>query len=217
MPGLFIDHPAFDKILAERLPDVVSGLDDDERALLHCEMAALARATNQAIEKGDRTTEIAHFELIEAVFAQAAPDVANAVYVSWLENVFFGNQRNEFLEARARLPARLAKGLRELEQHFESLGRAPAAVGRWHHERHEGGEVRVLITPIGGLIVPITPETRFRFWSHVVIDGEKPPERGGPDRYVPGGADGSFDSPEAALEAGIAGGRALIDQLRGRA
>jgi hypothetical protein len=212
--GPLIDHPVFDGISCGQLPEIWTQLDEDHRALLHLEMAEVARATCRAIEIGDRTTEDRHFKLMDSVFARAAPDVENAIYVSWLENVFLGDERREFLEARTRLPEGLAKGLRELEDHFARLGRAPAAAGRWHHEQHKGGEVRVLVTPTGGLIEPITPETRYRFWAHVVIEGEQAPERGGPNRYVPGGADGSFDSPEAALEAGIAGGRALLDRLR---
>ena len=59
----------------------------------------------------------------DRIVRERLPDVENAIYVSWLENVFLGDERPEFLASIARLPARLAEGLRELEKHFESLGR----------------------------------------------------------------------------------------------
>jgi hypothetical protein len=58
---------------------------------------------------------------MERVLLSAASDVENAVHVSYLENVFLGEERPAFLAAREQLPPRLARGLMELEQHFERL------------------------------------------------------------------------------------------------
>jgi hypothetical protein len=49
-------------------------------------------------------------------------------------------------------------------------------LGKWHIENYKGSEPRVFVTPTGGLIEPITSDTRFRFWAHVVLSGEAPPE-----------------------------------------
>src|SRR5262249_40231384 len=48
-----IDRVAFDGLLRAELPEVAAGIDDDDRELLHLEMAAVARATCAAIESND--------------------------------------------------------------------------------------------------------------------------------------------------------------------
>jgi hypothetical protein len=118
-----IDHAAFDRLVMSELPEVAAELDSDDRALLHMEMAAVARATSRAIQAGDLPATAQHFTLMEEVLARADGAVENAVYVSYLENVFLGDERPAFLAARGRLPPRLAKGLVELEEHWEKLAR----------------------------------------------------------------------------------------------
>ena len=102
-------------------PEVAAELDADERALLHIEMAAVARATSRVIEAGDMAEIARHLILMEGVLSSAASDVENAVYVSYLENVFLWDERPSFVEARKSLPPRLARGLFELEEHFAML------------------------------------------------------------------------------------------------
>jgi hypothetical protein len=58
---------------------------------------------------------------MEMVLSSATADVENAVYVSYLENVFLWNERPAFVNARKMLPPRLARGLFELEEHFAML------------------------------------------------------------------------------------------------
>jgi hypothetical protein len=58
---------------------------------------------------------------METVLSSAAADVENAVYVSYLENVFLWDERPAFSDARKKLPPRLARGLFELEEHFAML------------------------------------------------------------------------------------------------
>jgi hypothetical protein len=101
-----IDHAAFERLLMSLLPDVVAEIDDDERSLLHMEMSAVARATCRAIENSDANSIRRHFEFIENVLSNAAPDIENAVHVSYLENVFLGEERAAFLRARSALPPR---------------------------------------------------------------------------------------------------------------
>jgi len=116
-----IDHAAFERLLASTLPSVAAGIDDEDRSLLHMEMAAIARATCRAIENGDEESIRQHFEFIDSVFSKAAPDVENAVYASYLENVFLGEERPAFLRARRELPARLIAALWDQEAHWGSL------------------------------------------------------------------------------------------------
>jgi len=116
-----IDHAAFDRLVMAEFPEAAAELDAGERALLHIEMAAVARATSRVIEAGDVAEIARHLTLMEGVLTSAAPDVENAVYVSYLENVFLWDERPAFVEARKTLPPRLARGLFELEGHFAML------------------------------------------------------------------------------------------------
>src|SRR5258708_20511817 len=97
-----IDHAPFERLLMSLLPDVVAEIDDEDRSLLHMEMSALARATCRAIENGDENSIRRHFEFIDSVLSNAAPDVENAVHVSYLENVFLVDDKAAFLRARRR-------------------------------------------------------------------------------------------------------------------
>ena len=116
-----MNHAAFDRLLVAEFPEAAAELDAKDRALLHIEMAAVARATSRAIEAGDTAEVARHFAVMEKVLVAAASDVENAVYVSYLENVFLWDQRPAFVDARNKLPPRLARGLFELEEHFAML------------------------------------------------------------------------------------------------
>jgi len=116
-----IDHAAFERLLISLLPDVAAEIDDEDRSSVHMEMSALARVTCRAIQNGDENSIRCHFELIDRVLSNAAPDVENAVYVSYLENVFLGEERAAFLRARSTLPGRLSAALSDLEAHWRPL------------------------------------------------------------------------------------------------
>ena len=116
-----VGHAAFDAIVVAQFPEVAEELDSDDRTLLHVEVAAVARATCRAIENSDRETEARHFAILEGILGRAASDVENAIYVSYLENVFLGETRAAYIEARRRLPPRLARGLLALEEHWAHL------------------------------------------------------------------------------------------------
>jgi hypothetical protein len=86
-------------------------------------------------------------------------------------------------------------------------------VGKWHSENYKESEFRVFVTPMAGLIEPISPDTQFRFWGHVVLSGEDPPERGGPQRWIRQELVAAFASPRAALDAGIRACRDELDRI----
>jgi len=115
-----IDHAAFERLLISVLPDEAAEIDDERS--LHMEMSALARATCRAIEKGDEHSIRRHFEFIDSVLSNATSDVENAVHVSYLENVFLGEERAAFVRARSTLPDRLSAALSDLEAHWRLLG-----------------------------------------------------------------------------------------------
>jgi len=116
-----IDHPRFIALLKARFPEVVAMIDDCSEGLLHLEMGTFARATQHAIDHQDKPTVRAHFQFIDEVFRDAAPDVQNAVYVSYLENLRFDGRKAAPTGARELLSPRLQQALTDLEAYLDRL------------------------------------------------------------------------------------------------
>jgi hypothetical protein len=89
--------------------------------LLHLEMGAFSAATQAAIDDQDVDTVRAHFQFIDEVFCDAAPDVENAVYVSYLENLRFEGRKASPTKARQLLTPRLQRALTELEDYLARI------------------------------------------------------------------------------------------------
>jgi hypothetical protein len=119
-----IDHPRFIALLTQQFPDVVASIDVCSQGLLHCEMGTFARATQEAIDAGDKATIQRHFAFIEEVFGIAAPDVKNAVYVSYLENLRFDGRKAGPANATQYLSPRLKQAFAELETHWQNIMRS---------------------------------------------------------------------------------------------
>lgn len=116
-----IDHNRFFALLTERFPEVASDISECSQGLLHLEMAALARATETAIEIWDATTVARHFAFVDELFRSAAPDVENAIFVSYLENICFDGRDAVKLKVRDLLSPRLRQALAELEEYLDQL------------------------------------------------------------------------------------------------
>jgi hypothetical protein len=125
-----VDRPEFVRRLGERFPNVAAQIDDVDRGLLHLEMAVFARATAAAIEAGSAILVADFLAFADEILGSADSAVENAIYVSYLENIFLGETREVYLHARRKLPPRLARGLIELEEHFERLAEAAAKRGQ---------------------------------------------------------------------------------------
>lgn len=110
-----IGRDRFIEMLTARFPEVAAGIDDCSRGLLHCEMATLKRATQSAIDNNDTEMVRRHFHFADEVFANAAPEVENAINVSYLENLRFNDS------AKGLLTPRLRTALAELEEYLEKL------------------------------------------------------------------------------------------------
>ncbi len=110
-------------LLQAHFPEVVKTIDDCAEGLLHPEMGAFSRATQAAIDRQDLKTVQRHFQFIDEAFRDAAPDVENAINVSYLENLRF-NERTVGAQARELLPPRLQQALIELEKYLENLADA---------------------------------------------------------------------------------------------
>lgn len=116
-----IDRDRFIALLTERFPAIAASSDDCRQGLLHLEMATFARATQMAIDAQDHHTVQRHFQFIDEVFRQAAPDVENAVNVSYLENLSFEGHKAASMKARDLLTPRLRQALAELEEYLARL------------------------------------------------------------------------------------------------
>jgi hypothetical protein len=110
-----VDHQEFLRRLSVCLPELASTLDEDERQLLHLGMAALARASGAAIDQAQWSRVVEQFVFVDALLDTATPEVENAIYVSYLENIFGGANSDAVLEARRKLPFRLRRALATLE------------------------------------------------------------------------------------------------------
>lgn len=112
-----IDHPRFIALLTEHFPEVIAAIDDCAQGLLHLEMGSFGSATQQAIDCHDRQTVKRHFEFIDKVLRDAAPDVENAIYVSYLEHLRFKGRKAGPAKAEELLTPRLRQALTDLENH----------------------------------------------------------------------------------------------------
>ena len=84
-------------------------------------MGTLARATQAAIDNGDRDKVCQYFQFVDEVFRDAAPDVKNAVYVSYLEHLRFEGRKAGPAKARELLTPRFRQALAELETYLAQL------------------------------------------------------------------------------------------------
>jgi hypothetical protein len=118
-----IDRERFIALLAERFPDVFADIDDCSQGLLHLEMGTLATATQAAIDNQDRDTVRWHFQFIDEVFRDAAPEVKNAVAVSYLEHLRFEGRKANATRARELLTPALRQALSDVEAFWENFSR----------------------------------------------------------------------------------------------
>jgi hypothetical protein len=105
----------------EQFPEVAAKIDDISEGLLHLEMATFSRETQAAIDAQDDETVKRHFRIIDEVFRGAAPDVENALNVSYLEDLRFDGWKAGPTQARELLPPRLHQALVDLEEYLAKL------------------------------------------------------------------------------------------------
>jgi hypothetical protein len=120
--GGFKGREDFERVLAERFPSISADINDVERDLLHLEMAVFARATCKAIESDDLKQVQEHLNFADELLADSGPELENAVYVSYLENVFLGADDPRYQSVREMLSQRLKNALSELEAHWKKIG-----------------------------------------------------------------------------------------------
>jgi len=119
--GGILNPEEFERALSGRFPAIAAQTSDDGRGLLHCEMASLAPATCRAIERDDLLEVRAHFGFVVELFSDAGPDLENAAYVSYLENVSIGREDRRYALVRTMRSSRLQTALAEIEEHWRNI------------------------------------------------------------------------------------------------
>jgi hypothetical protein len=91
-------------------PEAAAGIRSDEAGLLHCEVAAFRRATEEAMDAGRLWESERHFRLVEELLPLAGSDLENALEVSYLEDLALGNCTPARYQAvKERMPEPLRK------------------------------------------------------------------------------------------------------------
>jgi hypothetical protein len=120
-PSAKIDHAKFIALLTAQFPEVPASFDEYRIGLLHCEMGAFARLTEEAIDEGNHWQVEKYFRFIKEMRETASPEVENAIDISYLEFLAFSEYSAIRHQAiRERMPSPLKEIL------FEIDGR-----GRW--------------------------------------------------------------------------------------
>jgi hypothetical protein len=85
-----INHEQLMAILRREVPDIDSHIDQYGSGLLHCEVGAFLRMTEQAMDQGRLWEAERHFRLVERILGEAGPEVRNALEISYLEELALG-------------------------------------------------------------------------------------------------------------------------------
>jgi hypothetical protein len=106
-----IGHREFLELLTREFPELAD-LIGDEDGLLHLEVAAFRRATEDAMDAGNLWTAEKHFRFVERLLADADPEVANALEVSYVEDLALGEWTlNRHRAIKERMPSELRKDM----------------------------------------------------------------------------------------------------------
>jgi hypothetical protein len=114
-------YSRFAGYLAIHFPEVAANIDESDFGVLHLEVGELKLETLKAILKRDWPTVRAHFDFIDSVLESGDAELHDAVGVSYLGSLFYGETSLNFAKARTLMPKRLAVALEIIERHYEEL------------------------------------------------------------------------------------------------
>jgi len=112
----------FRRLALERFPELREEFED-YASLLHLQMAAFARRTQQAKGDGDWDTYEKCIALADDLWQRPSPDLLNALNVSFLEHLDFDGPRGPV--AWEYLSPSLKLGWRSMQRYLEDLARLP--------------------------------------------------------------------------------------------
>lgn len=111
--------------LVTEFPELRDDIKEDE-GLLHVQMGSFARITQSAIDAGDFETIRRQFMLAERFFHDAAPDLQNALYVSYFEHLDFRGPHGP--RAQSFMSSALRKGWQDIVDYMDELFRRGQSV-----------------------------------------------------------------------------------------
>jgi hypothetical protein len=115
-----IDHAKFIEMLTTQFPEVTASFDESRIGLLHCEMAAFARITEDGMDKGNYWQVEKYLRFVEEVREHSSPELENAIDVSYLEFLAF----SEYSEKRHQaIKERMPNALKEILLEIDGRGR----------------------------------------------------------------------------------------------
>ncbi len=107
--------------LALHLPEIAARIDEADFGVLHLEVGEMKLATHDAILGEDWGAVMLHFAFTTHFFVNAGDELRDAIRVSYLGNLFYGETSASHAKARCLLPRPLAIALQQVEQHYEQL------------------------------------------------------------------------------------------------
>ncbi|HEY5994361.1 MAG TPA: hypothetical protein VIU46_07140 [Gallionellaceae bacterium] len=139
-PGFQLDESAFHEIyrlvclkslpvagrsrfashLALHFPEAAARIDDGDFGILHLEVGALKLETRGAINRRNWDVLRNHFAFVSELMEDGGAELRDALKVSYLGNLFYGETSLNYAKARSLLPRNLAVLLDAVENHYES-------------------------------------------------------------------------------------------------
>jgi hypothetical protein len=105
--------------LAIYFPEVAELIDENDFGVLHLEVGMLRHASHGAIVGGDWDALARHFAFVSALLEDGGAELRNALSVSYLGGLFYGETTGNFAVARCLLPLRMERALEGIEKHYE--------------------------------------------------------------------------------------------------
>ncbi len=121
-PPRMAERSRFASHLALYLPEVAARIGDDDLGVLHLEMGVLKLAVRDAIARRDWPAVNRYFSQVGRMMEDAGPDLFDAISVSLLGSLFYGETSLGFQRARTLLPEPLRLALAIVEQHYREIG-----------------------------------------------------------------------------------------------
>jgi len=111
----------FASYLALHLPEAAMRIDEGDYGVLHLEVGALKLETRDAIARRNWDAVREHYVFVSLVMEDAGAELRDAIMVSYLGSLFYGEDSLNFAKARSMLPRDLAAALDAVERHYSSL------------------------------------------------------------------------------------------------
>lgn len=111
--------------LALLLPEAAKRIEYGDLGILHLEVGALKLASRDAIARNDWKSVGQHFDFADEIMKNADAELLDALHISYLGGLFYGEITENFTKARSLLPKRLFNALAEVERHYREITASP--------------------------------------------------------------------------------------------